>query len=1053
MATCQDQSAFPDAVETDEKKSMKKLFLLSALLVISLLQAVADENVPVQVSTAEEFDAAVKASKDIVLTDNINMTGYPTINATFKGTIDGRGFVEGKDTIYTIYKTDRDKKSTTHTPLVNDMKGATVQNVIFSGFRVESDSESNQGVLGSCIEGCVIKNVTLYGVSVFSNGDNAGALAGKSLGSTITNVKALNCNVTVDGVGAGAIVGSSLNSTFTQCLTNVYTWVFADGRTFFENSAYAGGICGLSSGDTFTECVNLALIGANDDAVGGIVGHSKLSRFYNCTNMGYIYQTDEETFHGDISSIQADIESKIRNCRVEAIGGFFIALPGTMTALAIPFWITLTFPPAAIITAVCIAITGTVLCIVGLAQGYDEVGGIVGSAFGGEISCCSNYGYCGCRDSSAGGIVGLADRPDSNSAGVDINNCLNAGTVQSSYHIGGIVGDLYHSSLRNCLNVGEVKSDYEDKSGSLFGYQEGGSWNNNYFKWGIYDPTAGGRVKVTEEQLSSGQVAWWLNQGQTDGPWRQNLTGDDTDPYPVLELDHNKVTPDDLANRFAISNADELMAFAAAVNTREVEAQTFTAYLTADIDLTGKTWEPIGTQSKPFYGLFFGCGHIICNLQCNVTHSDAGLFGTVGMRTEIHDVTIDHNSHITSTQNAVGGIVGCVRVPAGNIGQVKITGCGNRATVQGSYNVGGILGAVYFDSDLKLEIRNCYNAGTIYATSKGEGNTGTGESGVLCGYVKANSIITDCWNIGVVKVPDGTSASSKPSTAYYNGRYFVYYGGGDVPQITNCYSLLTEMGKAQNGVEEITLEDIDNGTLCYLLNNETNDTGKGLRWEMELDNSASMCYTGFDSHGRGIYHARTISNPIGTIVLPYDVASDDDITYYTLTGATDEELNFTSVDVLYAGTPALFKLRSESEAPVAFEFLGAGSTFAPKESCAGIYVGSGWAMSGTYSKKVITDATTLGKTYYISGGKVRQATNSLTIAPYRAYLEYNSPSVISTNGLRVSLDGHTTDIVLLPAAPSAASDAETPVYDLFGRRAVNPLQGLYIQHGKKFLVK
>lgn len=1052
MATCQDQSAFPDAVETDEKKSMKKLFLLSALLVISLLQAVADENVPVQVSTAEEFDAAVKASKDIVLTDNINMTGYPTINATFKGTIDGRGFVEGKDTIYTIYKTDRDKKSTTHTPLVNDMKGATVQNVIFSGFRVESDSESNQGVLGSCIEGCVIKNVTLYGVSVFSDEDNAGALAGKSLGSTITNVKALNCNVTVDGVGAGAIVGSSLNSTFTQCLTNVYTWVFADGRTFFENSAYAGGICGLSSGDTFTECVNLALIGANDDAVGGIVGHSKLSRFYNCTNMGYIYQTDEETFHGDISSIQADIESKIRNCRVEAIGGFFIALPGTMTALAIPFWITLTFPPAAIITAVCIAITGTVLCIVGLAQGYDEVGGIVGSAFGGEISCCSNYGYCGCRDSSAGGIVGLADRPDSNSAGVDINNCLNAGTVQSSYHIGGIVGDLYHSSLRNCLNVGEVKSDYEDKSGSLFGYQEGGSWNNNYFKWGIYDPTAGGRVKVTEEQLSSGQVAWWLNQGQTDGPWRQNLTGDDTDPYPVLELDHNKVTPDDLANRFAISNADELMAFAAAVNTREVEAQTFTAYLTDDIDLSGKTWIPIGTESKPFYGLFFGCGHIIRNLQCNVTHRDAGLFGTIGMRTEIHDVTIDHNSRITSAQNAVGGIVGCVRVPAGNIGQVKITGCGNRATVQGSYNVGGILGAVYFDSDLKLEIRDCYNAGTIYATSKGEGNTGTGESGVICGAVKASSIITDCWNIGVVKVATATGVSSQPSTAYYNGRYFAYYGGGK-PQISHCYSLLTDMGNAQDGVEKITLEDISDGTLCFLLNNETNDTqtSTGLRWEMELGDASTLCYTGFDSHGRGIYHSRTISNPIGTIVLPYDVESNDDVTFYELLGTvTPGVLSFQSVDVLGAGVPGLFRIHTDEEGPVTYDFLSTGDVFKPSEDYLTDYCNGDWKMYGTYSGVTITDDATLGKTYYVSGGEVRQATKSLTIAPYRAYIQ--SETGISANGLRVSLDGKTTDIVFIPAdKPSLEDDA--PIYDLFGRCAVNPQQGIYIQNGKEFLVK
>ena len=52
--------------------------------------------------------------------------------------------------------------------------------------------------------------------------------------------------------------------------------------------------------------------------------------------------------------------------------------------------------------------------------------------------------------------------------------------------------------------------------------------------------------------------------------------------------------------------------------------------LTADIDLAGAEWEPIGTPDDPFAGTFDGDGHTISNFQ--ITHANAnmnGLFGVV----------------------------------------------------------------------------------------------------------------------------------------------------------------------------------------------------------------------------------------------------------------------------------------------------------------------------------------------------------------------------------------------------------------------------------------
>ncbi len=1021
---------------------MKRILFLAALVIMSAVTAVADTaEVPddaVKVSSAAELVSAINdnAKAYIVLTANIDMTAQPTITTTFSGTIDGKSVDEkGQMSMFCIFK---DKKNTAHKdPLFQTLDNATIKNVIFSNMRVESESEDNRGALCSTMSYCTIEKVNLADISVFADDNRAGTLAGKATSCHFTEVMCGNSDVTVDGMYAGGLVGESSGCTYIKCLTNELVSVFADGNALYNN-AYSGGLVGCSTGDTFDYCYNFALVGANDDRVGGLTGYSINSNFDHCLNSGMVVHCAEEVFIEDKDAIMADVAEKIKECRWTWVTGFFTTIGISPLSIWVPFIITESFPPLAIVVAVSAFVVGTVLTIAGLAAGHDELGGICGSAKGGTFSCCSNYGTCMARDNGVGGIVGVAE---ADTEGVRITNCLNRGHVQGSYRLGGIVGILKSSRVENCLNVGEVKGDYEEEVHPIFGYQEKSGWNNNYLKSDRYDPTSGGRIKVTEEQLASGEVAWWLNQGQSGGPWRQNLKETETeskDDFPVLLDDHHLVTSDDLQGRYAIGTAEELISFANTVNGRTKEAQTFVAYLYNDIDLDPtQNWQPIGTGSKPFYGLFFGGGHKIDHLKCSVTHRDAGLFGTLGMRTEIHDVILGSHSSVTSTQNAVGGIAGCVRVPDGNIGSVRIIGCGNQAKVTGSFNVAGILGAVYFDENMQLVLSDCYNAGLITATSKGEYTT-TGESAAICAATKSNALVTRCWNINNVV------SSTTGLQPYRTGKFFV--NGTD--NITLCYNwdAYGTGEREQEGVDTFNIYDFNNGTLCYKLNAEDNNPDHHLPWQQNLaDMNTPLSFIGQEGEGKGVHYTRTLSSTTGTIVLPYDVASNDSVQFYVLTGIDDgeEKVTFSPVDVLKGGTPALFVTTGTGD----YEFLGCNENLATdafNELCITsrpVTIGD-WTMLGSNIEQEFTKPADLATLYYISGGQVKNATKKLTVGAYRSY--FTGPDATAgASAPALSIIFGPKPEGITPLSPSLKEET-IGIFNTQGQRLNAPQRGLNI---------
>lgn len=180
-------------------------------------------------------------------------------------------------------------------------------------------------------------------------------------------------------------------------------------------------------------------------------------------------------------------------------------------------------------------------------------------------------------------------------------------------------------------------------------------------------------------------------------------------------------------NNYFISNANELVYFAKSVN---VDGETYagkTVKLTADIDLAGKLWIPVGqTQVSSFQGTFDGQGHTIKNMTVNYTGTNSnyacGLFGWIelhnGAPIVIQNVKFDNanvtgikytgvvagyangasgaeikncvvtNSTVTSNSKNAGGIIGYMGtgVLTGN----TVSGC----TISAKYDVGGIANSV-----------------------------------------------------------------------------------------------------------------------------------------------------------------------------------------------------------------------------------------------------------------------------------------------------------------------------------------------------------------------
>lgn len=218
---------------------------------------------------------------------------------------------------------------------------------------------------------------------------------------------------------------------------------------------------------------------------------------------------------------------------------------------------------------------------------------------------------------------------------------------------------------------------------------------------------------------------------------------------------------------YQIGTAAELAWFADAVNK---DGTTISGKLTADINLNGKTWTAIGTDSNKFAGTLdgdnytvsglAGTGGLVYYLSANGTVKslcvDCAIDGTsnVGGIADKSEGRIENclvSGYIKGGDDVifgVGGIVG--HGVAGNV----ISGCVSTADILFKYSryavqngAGGIVGYTYGT------VENCYFAGNVHTNAK---SVSAGGFGGLVGCARSNAVMKDCYTVGAVTGPESS---------------------------------------------------------------------------------------------------------------------------------------------------------------------------------------------------------------------------------------------------------------------------------------------------------
>lgn len=217
---------------------------------------------------------------------------------------------------------------------------------------------------------------------------------------------------------------------------------------------------------------------------------------------------------------------------------------------------------------------------------------------------------------------------------------------------------------------------------------------------------------------------------------------------------------------------------------------------------------------------------------------------------------------------------------------------------------------------------------------------------------------------------------------------------------------------------------------------------------------ATSALTNYPSSISEVSYHRSLANDgkWGTIVLPFTPSAEsiEGIEFFELTStATDGgALTFTQVDEAVGGVPYLFR-NATADADFTLGATDAALTVdvTPQKGDS-----DEWTLTGTFQSLVITDADELDGTYYLSSNKVMNATQSLTIQPFRAY--FQGPSYAATFGAKglKSIVIRTADGITR-LNPETLEEQPTVCYDLSGRAVAEPNRGIYIVNGKKQLVK
>lgn len=200
---------------------------------------------------------------------------------------------------------------------------------------------------------------------------------------------------------------------------------------------------------------------------------------------------------------------------------------------------------------------------------------------------------------------------------------------------------------------------------------------------------------------------------------------------------------------YTVYNANGLKEWAEAVQTDP----TINCTLTADINLTGKEWTPVGNSGQTYNGTFDGQGHTITGLNISSPSEAVALFGDIGGAGKVMNLQLKDVTYKGST--AMGGIA------HGNNG--TITACSVMGTLTDTTNNGAVGGIAAINYGT---ITACWFNGTITGGSNVSGiavfnlNAGSYDGKITACYWSGDGISNGVWGghdiNGTTKVDNST---------------------------------------------------------------------------------------------------------------------------------------------------------------------------------------------------------------------------------------------------------------------------------------------------------
>ncbi|MEE1383042.1 MAG: hypothetical protein U0K32_04430 [Segatella copri] len=529
------------------------------------------------------------------------------------------------------------------------------------------------------------------------------------------------------------------------------------------------------------------------------------------------------------------------------------------------------------------------------------------------------------------------------------------------------------------------------------------------------------------------------------------------------------------------------------------------------------SWIPIGNYSNRWKGNMDGQGHTISNLYIKTAQKFVGFFGYTERATIqdlIFDYAKVENVNTTNTKTDYTGILAgyadgdspshirgikttnnCTVIGQENTGgivgeaRINLENCENHSSVKGTRFVGGIAGSS------EKNIKRCTNYGTVENNNSFTGGiigyaydtsiedcanygkiTSTGCAGGIAGQSFFNKSIQNVFSYG-----DVTNTNDNPGIIIgyvrgtltakgivaYNKEALLNDSFVDINNIVGNGNLTFEDGKVEaDVVKAFTKQQIESGEVAYLL-----AEGKALgeqAWGQQLgkdqypvpgsDYKVIRAAQGDkDTNGNDTYWA-TFSNPTNDVTL--SVPSDRSLNVYNAT-VSGGKLTLTQRDkqvakeegVLLKTDGAYVNAKANETNDLTKVSSDVNHLVATPAEAKTVTAETGCKLYRlTYNKATAKER--LG--FYLSNDGI-----SLKATPGKAYLqvsenEAKDPSSAALARSFVFGGGNETtgiDGITIMGTDVQRHGTIEGIFDLQGRKIVNPTKGIYIKNNKKVVIK